>query len=226
MKQFLPILILSILFSCNKVDISKIEINAVDKVLQFYSGEINRSIGFQTKNTKKLNYFELKVSKSHLLNKDLQHLGEHAGNIAYLFYSNLGNEQKNYDEIRVIIDLENGESRSYKFLNSELKEIENLYPTIEQTNNFINKSDYKSLANQMSKTVGTKEIEIKKLFENIHSKHGAPDQIQFQGFSFAKDSVVGNYIFVKEAIILTKNTGAMYLSYDRKTKELIGINFP
>ena len=69
MKQILQIVILLIIFSCNKIEVSKTEVEAVDKVLQFYGGQVNRSIGFKIANGKKANYFELQVSKSDLLNK-------------------------------------------------------------------------------------------------------------------------------------------------------------
>ena len=60
MKQILKIFVLLIIFSCNKIGVSKTEVEAVDKVLGFYGGEVNRSIGFKTANAKKIDYFELK----------------------------------------------------------------------------------------------------------------------------------------------------------------------
>ena len=77
------------------------------------------------------------MSKSELLNNDLQHLTEHAGNIAHLYSSNLGREQSSYDEIRVTLHLENGENRNYTFSTRHLKEIDNLYPSVEHSNLFI-----------------------------------------------------------------------------------------
>jgi len=226
MKQILQIFIILFLISCNKITVSQTEINAVDKVLQFYGGEVNRSIGFKTVNGKKTDYFELKVSKSQLLNKNQTDLTEHAGNIAYLFYSNLQAEKSNYDEVRVIIDLENGESRNYVFPKTELDEIEKLYPEIEKTNNYINNAEYKSLANQFSKKIETNENDLNQLFKELHTKFGNIKQIQTQGFSFANDKEIGNYILIKEAVVLDGDSGAMFLSYDRKTKELVGIHFP
>jgi predicted transcriptional regulator len=226
MKQISLIISLFLIFSCNKVGVSKTEVQAVDKVLEFYGGEINRSIGFKTANAKKTDYFELKISKSQLLNNDQKDLTEHAGNIAYLFYSNLKNEKSNYDEIKVIIDLQNGESRSYNFPVNELKEIEALYQEIEKTNNSINNSDFKFLANQFDERIGTNEIELEKLLSQLHSNFGSIKQIQFQGFQFSNDKDMGDYIIVKEAIVLENDSIAMYLSYDRNTKKLIGIHFP
>ena len=77
------------------------------------------------------------MSKSELLNNDLQYLTEHAGNIAHLYSSTLGTEQSSYDEIRVTLHLENGERRNYTFSTKDLKEIDNLYPSVEHSNLFI-----------------------------------------------------------------------------------------
>lgn len=107
MKQILQIVILLIIFSCNKIEASKTEVEAVNKVIQFYSGQVNRSIGFKIANGKKANYFELQVSKSDLLNNEQRYLTEQAGNVAYIFYTNLKEEKSNYNEIRVKIDLDN-----------------------------------------------------------------------------------------------------------------------
>lgn len=225
MKQILQILALLMIISCNKLGVTKTEVNAVNKVLEFYGGEIIHSIGFEAKNGHKDDYFELKVSKSKLLNDNQKDLTEHAGNIAYLFYTNLQNEKANYDEIRVAIDLENEESRTYKFPTSNLKEIEALYFEIEKTNSFIKSKDYRSLTAQINPKVQVKENDIKSLFEKIHSTYGNIKQIQFQGFEFAKDKEMGEYILVKEVIVLEKEIVNVYMPYNRKDKSLLGINF-
>ncbi len=225
MKQTLHILVLLLLFSCNKIGVSETETKAVDKILEFYGGQVNRAIGFKTKNTTKINYFELKVSKSQLLDNDQKDLAGHAGNIAYLFYSNLKDEKSNYQEIKVVIDLQNGESRSYDFPVSDLKDIENLLPFINKTNSFIRKKDYKGFAETFSTQFKADEKDLKNLFDELHSRFGEIKEIQFQGFSFAEDPKVGPYILVKEVLVLDKEAGRMYLNFNRNTKEIVGITF-
>lgn len=223
MKQILQIVILLITFSCNKIGVSKTEVEAVDKVIQFYGGQVNRSIGLKTANWKKTDYFELQVSKSDLLNNEQRYLTEQAGNIAYIFYTNLKDEKSNYNEIRVKIDLDNGTSQEYNFSTTELKEIEELYPEIEKTNNFIRDADYKSLATQNGE-IGVTENSLKKVFDQLTSEFGNIKQIQNQGFSFHKSEYRGDFINVKEVILFDKNAEDMTLSYDRKTKKLIAIH--
>lgn len=225
MKQTLHILALLLLFSCGKVGVSKTEVKAVDKVIEFYGGQVNRIIGFNMKNTKKINYFELKISNSQLLNNDQKDLAGHAGNIAYLFYSNLKDEKPNYQEIKVSIDLQNGESRNYNFSVSDLKEIENLMPFVNKTNTFIRNKDYKGFAETFSAQFKADEKDLKGLFDELYSRFGEIKEIQFQGFSFAEDPKVGPYILVKEVLVLDKEAGRMYLNFDRRTKEILGLTF-
>lgn len=225
MKQTLHILALLLLFSCGKVGVSKTEVKAVDKVIEFYGGQVNRIIGFNMKNTKKIKYFELKISNSQLLNNDQKDLAGHAGNIAYLFYSNLKDEKPNYQEIKVSIDLQNGESRNYNFSVSDLKEIENLMPFVNKTNTFIRNKDYKGFAETFSAQFKADEKDLKGLFDELHSRFGEIKEIQFQGFSFAEDPKVGPYILVKEVLVLDKEAGRMYLNFDRRTKEILGLTF-
>ena len=225
MKQTLHILALLLLFSCGKVGVSKTEVKAVDKVIEFYGGQVNRIIGFNMKNTKKIKYFELKISNSQLLNNDQKDLAGHAGNIAYLFYSNLKDKKPNYQEIKVSIDLQNGESRNYNFSVSDLKEIENLMPFVNKTNTFIRNKDYKGFAETFSAQFKADEKDLKGLFDELHSRFGEIKEIQFQGFSFAEDPKVGPYILVKEVLVLDKEAGRMYLNFDRRTKEILGLTF-
>lgn len=78
MEEIYKISSLGCIFSCSKVEISKAEISAVGKVLEFYGVEINRFYGSQNQNVTP-KHFELKASKSELLNNDLQHLTEYSG---------------------------------------------------------------------------------------------------------------------------------------------------
>src|SRR5690554_3578805 len=226
MKIFLQALLLITLFSCGKVKVSDTEVKAVDKVLTFYGGQVDRLIGFNTGNDSKVNFFELKISESPLLNSDEKWLDEHAGNIAYLFYSNLNNEQSKYNEIRVSIDLTNGASHSYKFSESELKEIEELYPEIEKTSKYIKYGDYTSLMNQFSKKVDIEEKELEGFFGEIISKYGMITDIQMHGFTFFEEEGYGDCVEIVQFIALKEKSGPIILVYSRETNELIGLHLP
>jgi len=227
MKIILQTLILITLFSCGKTQVSEVEVKAVDQVLMFYGGKVERFIGVNSENGNKIDFFELKIKESNLLNSDINWLDEHAGNIAYLFYSNLNNEKTNYDEIRVTIEVGKNESHKYKFTGKELKEVETFYTEIQKTNNYIKNADYSSLVNQFNKKIEVNENEINKLFTKIKSEYGEIKNIQIQGFSFDRDEEFGNYVRFKVGVIQEKISATMVLSYSRgETKELVGLYFP
>src|SRR5690554_9396 len=227
MRIFLQALVLLTFISCNKIGVSETEAKAIKKVLAFYGGRANYSIGFDTRNGSNVNFFELKINESPLLNNDREWITIHAGNIAYLFYSNLNEEKKSkYNQIRVSVDLTNGESRSYKFSESELKEIEELYPEIEKTSKYIKYGDYTSLMNQFSKKVDIEEKELEGFFGEIISKYGMITDIQMHGFTFFEEEGYGDCVEIVQFIALKEKSGPIILVYSRETNELIGLHLP
>ena len=226
MRIIFQFLILLAFISCAN-GISENEVKAVDKVLAFYGGQVNRSVGFHIENNDKINFFELKLSESPLLNSEREWLTVHAGNVAYLFYSNLNDEKKlKYNQIRVSIDLKNGESRSYKFSDSELKEIEELYPEIEDANKYIKYADYASLVNQFNTKITVNETDISDLFERLKSEYGMITDIQMHGFTFFEEEGFGDCIEVTQVMTLKEKRGPIILVYSRETNELIGLHLP
>lgn len=227
MKKLLPFFILSFfIFSCNKENISSSETKIVQKILQFYGGICEGSKGFESKNNKKIDYFEIDVSKSQLLNKDVVNLTKHAGNIAYLFYSNLmPEEKKNYNEIRVKIDLNSAESRSYKYKISELEGVLSVQGSLEEINYLIISKDYKKLSSLFSSDMNVKENDLKELFDKIHANFGEIKEIQYQGHEFYTDDKFGDGVTFKQVIVMDQSI-QMFVTYQMKTKKLIGIYFP
>lgn len=226
-KQLLLFIFSFFLFSCNKVSISSDEKSSLEKVSQFYGGMTNYSKGFENKNGYPIDFFEIKMSKSSLLNKDVVNLTKHAGNIAYLFYSNLSKEnQKKYIEIRVSIELNNGESRSYKFKQSELNGVLQFLPSLENANYLIISKDYKKLATLFRNDMNVSEENLKDLFNKIHSSLGEIKEIQYQGHEFSTDDKLGDCATYKEVVVFEKEAIQMFVTYQMKTKKIINLYFP
>lgn len=228
MKKLIPIFILSFfLSSCSNVGISPDEKLAFDKISQFYGGVTNYSKGFENNNGSSKDYFEIKVEKSPLLNKDQINLTKHAGNIAYVFYSNLNKEsQKKFNEIRVDISLNNGESRSYKFNIDDLKGVLSFLPALENVNYLIISKDYKKLSNLFSKEANVKEEAISGLFTKINEMLGEIKEIQYQGHEFSTDDKLGDCVTYKEVIVLEKQAIQMFVTFQMKTKKLTYLYIP
>lgn len=226
MRKILSVLVLIILFSCNKVIETENEINSVQAVLNFYNGECLKSKGFEKNNGVNKKYYEIEISKSELLNQSPDKLKSHSANIAYLFYSNLKSEKSNYDEIKVKINLSNGESQSFKYADKELNEIENLQPKINEIIECVKTDDYKSLTKQFEDSIRIEEKTISEIFTLLQSKYGKINKAQFQGFQFEDSNNFGKIIVIHEALVFEKITASMNLIFNRETKKLISVEFP
>jgi hypothetical protein len=106
MKIFLLIATFTLFtVSCNSIiNITPNEDKGIKEVINFYGGYCKYSIGASASTqdgSKK--YFELELSKSEVLEKYADMPDVSASNIAYIFYNNLKNESKNYDEVHVVI---------------------------------------------------------------------------------------------------------------------------
>ncbi|MBP6387239.1 MAG: hypothetical protein KA327_11525 [Pseudarcicella sp.] len=226
MRKILSVLVLIILCSCNKVTETENEINSVQAVLNFYNGECLKSKGFEKNNEVDKQYYEIEISKSELLNQSPDKLKSHSANIAYLFYSNLKSEKSNYDEIKVKINLSNGESQSFKYADKELNEIEKLLPKINEIIEYIKTDNYGSLTKQFEDSIKVEEKTITELFTSLQSKYGKINKTQFQGFQFEDSKNFGKLIIIREALVFEKITASMNLIFNRETKKLISVEFP
>lgn len=225
MKRSFAIILLVLLSCKNTVDITETEVNAVQEVLNYYNGKCLRSKGFDLKNGVNLKNFELEMSDSELLEHNADNLKFDSGNIAYLFYSNLNNEKSNYDEIKVKINLKNGNSQNYKYTSQELLEIENLQPQINKINELILSKNYEELALQFENSVKIDKESIAALFAKIEKQYGAIKKTQFQGFDFKEINNFGQITVIKQALVLDKINASMIMAFKRNGK-LITIEFP
>lgn len=226
MRKISSILFLFLIISCNKVSETENEINAVQQVLNFYNGECVKSKGIEINNGVDKRNYELEMSKSDLLNQSPTKLKSHSGNIAYLFYSNLKNEKSNYDEIKVKINLLNGETQNFKYSDIELNEIEKLEPKFKEITEYIISEDYENLTKQFDGSIKVEKKSISELFESFKSQYGKINKTQFQGFQFENSNNFGKIIVINEALVLEKVNANMNLIFNRESKKLISIEFP
>ena len=225
MRKVSSILILLLFFSCNKVTETENEINSVQAVLNFYNGECFKSKGFEKGNGVDKQYYEIEISKSELLNQSPDKIKSHSGNIAYLFYSNLKNEKSNYNEIKVKINLSNGETQSFKYSDIELNEIEKFQPKINEIIKYIKTEDYENLTKQFEDSIKIEKKTISELFNSLQSKFGKINRTQFQGFQFEDSKNFGKLTIIREALVFEKITASMNLIFNKESKNLISVEF-
>jgi hypothetical protein len=102
--RFIAILIILPIACKNIVSITPNEDKGVKDILNFYGGYCKYSLGVSAstdEGAKK--FFELQLSKSEVVEKYADMPDVSAANIAYLFYNDLKQERKNYDEIHCVL---------------------------------------------------------------------------------------------------------------------------
>ena len=226
MKKIVGFLLIGLLTACNNVVVTKQEEKAVGVVLDFYGGICNRKKGFHSKNGSKETYFELEMSKSKIIEKFSSILELPASNIAYLFYSNLKEEQDNYTEVHVTIKLTKGETHKFIYNSKDLKEIEKFTPILEVVSSKIKSQDIVGLLTDFDKEIA-KDIDVE-LFEKtcikVDSAFGKINETYFHGFMFTefteyKDPIVQLVGIMKRE----KQDIPLSLYINRKTKKLVSI---
>ncbi len=227
MNKILTLLLLSItLISCKKnIGVTEKEVNAVQQVLNFYNGECLRHKGIESKNGENKTYFELEMSKSPLLESNATNLKPHAANIAYLFYTSLDDEKKDYNQIRVKINLQNGTTSQFSYSDKEIEEIENLMPKIDNISQLIKNKDYETLTNLFDKTLELETSQIAELFNKLDNQFGNVKQDQFQGFEFKEMKDIGQVITINVAQVREQTALTMVLTFIRSNQNLISIGF-
>jgi hypothetical protein len=227
MNKILTLLLLSItLISCKKnIGVTEKEVNAVQQVLNFYNGECLRHKGIESKNGETKTYFELEMSKSPLLESNATNLKPHAANIAYLFYTSLDDEKKDYNQIRVKINLQNGTTSQFSYSDKEIEEIEKLMPKIDNISQLIKNKDFETLTNLFDKTLELETSQIAELFNKLDNQFGNVKQDQFQGFEFKEMKDIGQVITINVAQVREKTALTMVLTFIRSNQNLISIGF-
>jgi hypothetical protein len=99
------------------VSITDNEDRGIKEVVNFYGGQCEYSIGtdFSSK------YFELKLSKSEVVEKYADMPDVCAAGVAYRFYKNLQKENKNYDSVSCILLFNNGTKFASRYSRAQLE---------------------------------------------------------------------------------------------------------
>jgi hypothetical protein len=225
MNRIISILIFYCLISCNNKDSLKNEENAVQQVLNFYNGECLKSKGFELENGSNISFYELEISNSELLNLKSQNLRKHSANIAYLFYSNLNNEKKNYDKIKVKINLSDGDVQEFSYSSDDLVEVEKIKTYRNQIVKNIMDNDYGSLIKMFDDSVSIKQEELSDLFSSIELQYGKVVKTQFQGFEYRESNNFGEVIVLNEALLYDKTALSMDIIFNKENMKVIAIEF-
>jgi len=220
-------LFLVLLTSCNDVAVSDREVQAVQSVLDFYGGVVNRSKGFSYENGQKQTYFKLAISESELLEAYKDFIELPASNIAYLFYKNLEAEQGNYTHVQVEITSLAGEVVEYEYAAEDLLEVDRFLPIMKQVSHHFETEDMNGLLAQFDPSLPYEELIA--YTHPYDSAFGRVQDIQFQGFSFYEVEGKGDtprpMIHLGGIMQREKENTPLSLFIDRRSQVILSMNF-
>jgi hypothetical protein len=177
------------------VSVSDNEYKGINEVLDFYGGNCIRHKGYITQNGVKQTYFELELEQSRLLEKLSYIIEMPASNIALIFYENLNNDEKEkYSLIRVTINFMDSKKSQFDFPINILETVTEKSETLNEVSNLMKISDYSTLSELFYKEndSGFSNERIKDVCNELDTKYGKIDSLQFQGFSFFKSKERNN----------------------------------
>ena len=168
----------------NIIDITDNELNGVDKILEYYGGECKYSVGASVSNiagNKK--YFELEMSKSEVIEKQLNKVHLPSSNVAYLFYKSLKEEKKNYNEIHVILISKENTKQEFNFPIKLLERVEKRMNLANMTVDLLKEKNYAEIKSMMNNDLipFDKEQLIPRL-QKIEPEFGNIEDFLFFGF--------------------------------------------
>lgn len=168
----------------NFISISENEDKGIKEILSFYSGYCEYSVGISTSSkTGNKKYFELKMSKSDVIENQSNKIHLPSSNIAYLFFKNLKEEKKNYDEIHVVIILKDNSKQEFKFSISLLEKVQNRMTLANKTVNFLKEKKFDSIKSMLNnKLITFDKEEIIPRLKEIEPQLGEIKEFRFFGF--------------------------------------------
>lgn len=222
MKKILFFSLLLISFiGCQKIRPTHEDEIAIQKILNFYGGNIEIRKIFGSNNVKT---FEIQIKNTKLIDSQPEKAVTHCGNIAYLFFKN--NSNFNYDVVKTKIIFPDGTDISKEFSRKDLVEVEKFYPTIDNLNSFLINNNYSELLKLFDEKYRPDENTIREGLTKFNNDFGNIKSIQFQGFNFINDPTLGNIIFIREVCQRESKILNMNVGFNRDTKKLVTIEFP
>ena len=216
------------LFS-NFVSITDNEDAGVKEILAFYGGQCKYAVGASasTKDGNK-KYFELEVGQSETIEQLADKIEMPASNIAYLFYRNLKEETKNYDEIHSVIIFADGTKKTFKYSTKQLEIVHNRMKTVNKVIELISSNDFQTLKSMLNNEfVKFDKDEIITNLENMNPKLGKVKEFNPYGFRINQTESGIDILHISGAMIreLQNNAFSVDLQLDSEKEEIFLLQY-
>lgn len=203
------------------------EKKGVAAVVEFYGGSCGWSKGFEYENGKNEDYFELNISGSALMQKYADKVEMPASNAAYLFYSQLGKDQKKYSHIHVNVDLKKYDRYEISYPTKDLNEISKFTPYVALIEQLMHAKDYATLWATFDEEIQAELSEeiLRDFFEKTNAECGLMSELQFQGFRLYESDDDGRPMVQLACVaVREKENTPLSLFFDREARKLMGMN--
>jgi hypothetical protein len=205
----------------NLLSITDNEDKGVKEVLDFYGGYCEYSIGASISTDKgKQKYFELKVSKSEVLDKYADMPDVLASNIAYLFYKNLKSENKNYSEIHSVLLFSKVDKYEHSYTLDQLELMSAKMIVVNKVIDLIKAKNFAGLKPFLSNDSYTDKAKdtLTSNLQKVDPEFG--NVKEFRTFGFRFETLNGfNVLNVLGAIMRDKQNNQISLKIDLKPGE-------
>ncbi|MFI2742732.1 hypothetical protein ACG2LH_08335 [Zhouia sp. PK063] len=172
----------------NFVSISNHEDAGVKEILDSYGGQCKYAVGASasTKDGSK-KYFVLEMSKSDVIDNQLDKVYLPSSNIAYRFYKNLKEEKKNYDEIKVVLISKENKKQEFDFPITLLEKAEKRIKVAEKTVSLIKETQFEKLKDMLNnELVPFDKDELISRLKDIEPQFGNILEFRLFGFKITK----------------------------------------
>ncbi|HTM98805.1 MAG TPA: hypothetical protein VL088_08695 [Pedobacter sp.] len=202
----------------NLIKASDNEKRGVQEVVDFYGGKCEYSVGSSVSSSKDSNkYFKLSLYESDLLEENGHRIEMPASNIAYLFYKNLKEEKKNYDEIRIEVKFKDGQKVELDYSTNILQAVLKRMPFAFKVVDLIKYQKYAELTSLINDTAifEFNKEELTPSLKEVETQFGKITDEAFRPFGFRIDQYQDRLILhVCGAILREKQNNEFSMDVD------------
>jgi hypothetical protein len=231
--QLLIVLTLNALTSsCTEITSSLVTENqrkGINDIASYYGGDCSYTIDYGISTDEgKTKKVEIKIKKSPIVEKFAKVEEMCASNAAYIFYTDLKEEKKGLDGIKVDLEFNDGNSSAYNYRSGVLDTITSNMPVLNKVIVLIEQRNYDSIISMIPDTLlmSRSKDSIIKNFSTVDSLYGEVTNFQFYGFFVRKIENIQTLHMAGVLVRKKQNTNFnIEIDVNSKRHNLIELNY-
>ncbi len=210
------------------------EDKGITEILDNYGGNCEYSSGSETVSelggsatTNK--YFKIEMSKSKVIETLSQKIELPASNIAYLFYKNLNEEKSKYNEIQVVLLMNDGKKMTYKITTEKLEVVKSKMPLVFKAVGLIKDKKFEELRLILNDTslIKYNKNELIQNVSKFDKTFGTVIEFLPYGFKFYKSESGNDILHISGIIKRDKQNNEFSVDFDpnSNSEEMLVLNY-